>query len=349
MRKNPYFTDLPKSYLFPEVERRVATFKADHPHAELINLGIGDVTHTLPKPIIKAMQAQAALQTGYGPAAGWPSLRAAISERIYDGRLAPDEIFVSDGAKPDFARLQLLFDRDARLFVQDPAYPVYTDLATLHGRPLVSLKQADLICWCSPNNPTGHASTHAEFTSLIALNKPILFDAAYAAYIQDPSLPRTIFEIPGAETLAIELGSFSKLAGFTGTRLGWTAISKAHPLHAAWERLLDTTFNGPSAISQAGGLAALTTAWPQVQNIVRSYSDNAARLNGGPTNAPYIWRHFPGETSWEAFDRLLHDHNLITTPGSGFGPAGEGYLRFSAFGDLSRLGSLPSPGLTSGH
>lgn len=331
MRKNPYFTQLPKSYLFPEVERRVQEFKQAHPNIELTNLGIGDVCHPLPDPIIKAMQAQAAKIYGYGPAEGWPSLRAAIAERIYGGRLSPDEIFVSDGAKPDFARLQLLFDRDASLYVQDPAYPVYLDLARLQGRHLAPLGDADIICWCSPNNPTGHASTHQELAHLISLQKPILFDAAYAAYIQDPSLPRTIFDIPGADPLAIELGSFSKLAGFTGVRLGWTAIRKTHPLHAPWIRLLNTTFNGASAVAQAGGLAALTTAWPQVQAHIQTYSANATRLAGHPTNSPYIWKHFPGETSWAAFDRHLHDHHLITTPGSGFGPAGEGFLRFSAF------------------
>jgi LL-diaminopimelate aminotransferase len=310
---------------------------------------------------------------GYGPAAGLPALRQAISEKLYGGKVEAEEIFISDGAKCDIARLQLLFGQQLKVAVQDPAYPAFVDSCLL-TRPghmihlpndpdascLPLLDHAlpfDLLYFCSPNNPTGTVATREELRRLIATLRErgafLLFDAAYTAYIGEEQIPRSIYEIEGADEVAIEVGSFSKLAGFTGLRLGWTVIPKrlffstGESVHADWMRLITTLFNGASCLVQAGGIACLEPeGWQQITPIIAHYLDNTHRLkkaleNSGYTccggeHAPYVWacccpKNGEKKSSWEAFDDLLEDKQLITTPGIGFGPAGEGFLRFSGF------------------
>ena len=317
--------------------------------------------------------------TSYGAEQGRPELRAAICNRFYahTGR-TPEEIFVSDGSKCDIGRLQMLFGRDATVALQDPAYPVYVDSSVIMGQTgdhngagfdsiaymvctpenaffpdLASAPRTDLVFFCSPNNPTGAAATRAQLTELVAFAKAngsiIVYDAAYALYIDDPDCPRTIFEIPGAETCAIETCSFSKYAGFTGVRLGWTVVPAAlkyadgSPVIADFNRIMTTVFNGASSVAQAGGLAALADAgYEEMRGLVGFYKENAAILADtfrdmgfsvhGGTNAPYIWVGFPGRASWDVFAEILDKCDIVTTPGSGFGPGGEGFVRASAFG-----------------
>ncbi len=332
---NSRLKKLPKSYLFPEIEKRVAA----HP-GPLINLGIGDTTHPLPEPITEAMSryAKGLSQThqGYGPSAGWLSLREAIAKRFYTN-ISPDEIFISDGAKPDLARLLYLFEPGLTISVQDPAYPVYVEQSLLAGHTLTK-GPADITYICSPNNPTGHVSTQRELARLT--NTLVIFDAAYSAYIQDKTLPTTIFDLP--QIRAIETNSFSKLAGFTGIRLGWTVVPKSSGFHAAYHRLTNTLFNGASNIAQAGALAALSDeGWPLVQEQIAHIMENARLLKQalptatGGENAPYLWLKTP-DTSWYAFDRLLQ-LGIITVPGSGFGAAGEYHLRLSAFAPRDQI------------
>jgi len=371
--KNSNLSRLAPSYLFSQIEQKKAAFLKRHPEVELINLGIGDTTSPLPQPIAKRM-ADASLQLataegyrGYGPVAGEPRLREKISDVIYENRVARDEVFVSDGSKCDIGRLQTLFGQNVSIAVQDPTYPVYVDGTLLlgGGHPVVALPCVpendffpdlsqvpctDLIYFCSPNNPTGSVATHPQLKELVRFAKQngsiIIYDSAYSAFIQDAHLPRSIYEVEGAEEVAIETGSFSKMAGFTGLRLGWTVVPKAlkfsdgGSLRDAWIRTISTIYNGPSNIVQAGGLAALDKEGQKaVEQLIQRYMTGANRLRSaldgyevyGGVNSPYLWVRYPGRDSWSSFHQLLEQSHIISTPGSGFGPSGEGFVRFSAF------------------
>lgn len=390
MRRNPGFANLTAGYLFPEIARRRRAFAAAHPDVRLISLGIGDTTEPLTPHIASRLAKYAAgLGTpggysGYGDEQGLTSLRERIAAVVYGSRVGPDEVFVSDGAKCDIGRLQLLFGRDVEVAVQDPSYPVYVDGSVIIGAAgtyddgargghpgyagirylpctpengyfpdLGDLPESGLIYFCSPNNPTGAVATHAQLAALVAAARQrgsvIVFDAAYAEYIRDPELPRSIFEVDGARECAIEVNSFSKPVGFTGVRLGWTVVPKelrfddGASVNADWNRLCTTVFNGASNIAQHGGLAALDEeGLAEMRTLTDHYLGNAhlirATLEGlgitcvGGDNAPYIWAHFPGRASWDVFAEILERCHVVTTPGSGFGPAGEGFVRFSAFG-----------------
>lgn len=390
----PAYARLSAGYLFPEIARRTREFHADHPDADILRLGIGDTTEPLPPVAVEAMrQAVERLghretYSGYGDSEGETPLRQAIADH-YTARGADvnmEDVFVSDGAKSDSANLQSIFATDNVVAVQDPAYPVYVDSNVMAGRtgtrnqqgqyeglvympctaengffPNLPDRKVDLIYICSPNNPTGAVATREQLTAFVdyanAHKAVILFDSAYAAFIQDDDLPKSIYEIPGARSCAIEVNSFSKIAGFTGVRLGWSLVPKelraedAEPgvLHAMWTRRQNTFFNGASNIVQAGGLAVLRPeGLAQTADLVDYYMQNARiireclREKGlnvyGGVNAPYVWMQTPsGLGSWEFFDRLLGDCHVVGTPGAGFGPSGEGYFRLSAFGHRENI------------
>jgi LL-diaminopimelate aminotransferase len=375
MKRNIQMNRLSANYLFPEVNMRKNEFLAKHPEASLISLGIGDTTQPIPPFIIQAFvagsHALGSVETysGYGAEQGSKVLREKIASVLYKNLVQPDEVFVSDGAKCDLGRLQALFGSEATIAVQDPAYPVYIDGSLIHGvkeivpmpchpeneffPDLVRLPQTDLIYFCSPNNPTGAAATRAQLEQLVqaaARNRSIvIFDSAYAHYIQDPTLPKSIYEIEGARQVAIEVGSFSKLAGFTGVRLGWTIVphelkyEEGSSVRADWNRLTCTLFNGASNIAQVGGIAVLEERGLQeIALLTAYYLENAKILKEalqqlgyevfGGGNAPYLWVRFKGRDSWEVFQHFLQQYHLVTTPGSGFGPTGNGFLRLTAFG-----------------
>ncbi len=384
--RNQNFANLSAGYLFPEVARRRRDFQERNPGTKVISLGVGNTTEALSPRVAEGLRLGAERlgtsegYSGYGDEQGSGELRAAIAERLYRCPIAPSEVFVSDGAKCDIGRLQALFGREARVAVQDPAYPVYVDgsvIAGAAGAPAADgsgyagiaylpcapgndffpeLSQApefDLLYFCSPNNPTGACATRAQLEELVAFARRrgtiIAYDAAYAEYISDPTLPRSIFEIPGSREVALEVNSFSKPIGFTGVRLGWTVVpeelrfSDGTQVSKDWNRMMTTLFNGASNVAQAGGLAALTDeGLAEMRSSIAYYMGNAALIkagldrlgvpNYGGTDAPYIWAQFPGKSSWQAFEGILEACAVVTTPGSGFGPAGEGFLRFSAFG-----------------
>jgi LL-diaminopimelate aminotransferase len=385
VQRNKNMAKLQAGYLFPEIARRRKAHQEKHPDAKIISLGIGDTTEPIPPFIVEAMKASSeGLGTlegysGYGAEQGTPALREAICKRLYEkvGR-KPNEIFVSDGSKCDIGRLQLMFGADVTVALQDPAYPVYVDSSVIMGmtgghngtgfdniqymvcRPendffpdLSKVPRTDIIFFCSPNNPTGAAATREQLTELVAFAKKngsiIVYDAAYALYISDDNCPKTIYEIPGAEEVAIETCSFSKYAGFTGVRLGWTVVPEqlryadGFQVINDFNRIMTTVFNGASNVAQAGGLACLQDdGWKQMLDLVAFYKENAAILRKtfqdmgftvyGGENAPYVWVGFPGQKSWDVFAEILEKCNIVTTPGSGFGPAGEGFVRASAFG-----------------
>lgn len=391
VKRNPHVAKLHAGYLFPEITRRKREFLQKNPSAAIISLGIGDTTHPLPAFIAARLAETAkALETeegysGYGPEEGQESLRLKISQKIYLNRFSQNEIFISDGSNSDIGRLQTLFGADATLAVQDPSYPVYVDTGVVIGQsigydapsrkyhgitympcfpsnhffPSLSLTPpADLIYFCSPNNPTGAVATHSQLKELVDYAQEhksiIIFDTAYANYIQESHLPRSIYEIAGAEKCAIELGSFSKMAGFTGIRLAWSVVPKAlqyesgDSVNQDWNRVHATFFNGASNIAQAGGLAVLEPEGEKgIRSLIRYYMENANILRQvferygyeiyGGVNAPYLWIKIPSLTSWEAFDHFLEKTHLLTAPGSGFGPNGEGFLRISAFGKRSQI------------
>lgn len=365
---------LKANYLFPEINQRKRQFLADHPESALISLGIGDTTEPLPPSIASALSLAATGlgtaigYTGYGPEQGLQALREKISSKIYAGLVSDDEVFISDGAKCDLGRLQMLFGNAVSMAVQDPAYPVYIEGSLIQGvstiihlpctpenRFFPDLKAAprtDLIYFCSPNNPTGAVATRAQLEELVEFAKHnrsiIIFDSAYANYIQDPTLPKSIFEIAGARKVAIEISSFSKLAGFTGVRLGWTVIPEelqyddGYSVKADWQRLVSTVFNGASNLAQSGGCAvleeigfqgvsALTTYYLENASIIKTALDDLGYEVFGGTNAPYLWVRFKGQKSWDVFQYFLERYHLVTTPGVGFGPAGEEFIRFTAF------------------
>ena len=385
---NPNYDKLQAGYLFPEIAKRTRAFIAANPGATVMRLGIGDTTEPLTPSVIAGLHrgvdklANPKTYTGYGAEQGNADLRAALAKRYatLGVQLDDDEVFVSDGAKPDSANIQSIFGTDNVVAVQDPAYPVYVDSNVIAGRtgqwndgrfdglvympcnetnaffPEVPKGKVDLIYICSPNNPTGAVATKAQLKRFVEYaidhKAVIVFDSAYAAYISDPALPRSIFEIDGAKDCAIELSSFSKEAGFTGVRLGWTVVPKsvmcenAGPgkIYRLWNRRQTTMFNGASNIVQEGGVAVLSEAGQKESaRMVAYYMNNARTIKSGlermgltvfgGVNAPYVWLKTPNAMkSWDFFDRLLTEAHVVGTPGSGFGPSGEGYFRLSSFG-----------------
>ena len=389
IKRNTGFSNLSAGYLFPEVARRRREYASSHPEAKIISLGIGNTTEPLSKHIAKAMADYSlGLSTsegysGYGDEQGNTALRQKIAEVFYKGMATADEIFISDGAKCDIARIQTLFGSDVNIAVQDPAYPVYVDGSVVVGAAgkndgngyegitylpctpennffpdLSKIQKNTLIYFCSPNNPTGAVATKEQLKTLVDFANEngciIIFDAAYFAFIRDSSLPKTIFEIEGAKTCAIEVNSFSKPAGFTGVRLGWSVVPNelkfedGSSVNKDWNRVMTTLFNGASNIAQAGGLAALDEQGLKdmteqvdyyLENgrlIAKTLQKNNFKESGVEVyftgNGPYVWAKFPGKKSWDIFDLLLDKCNVVTTPGSGFGPSGESFIRFSSFG-----------------
>ncbi|MBQ2087398.1 MAG: LL-diaminopimelate aminotransferase [Selenomonas sp.] len=390
---NDNYLKLPGSYLFAEIARRVAAFKEAHPEADIIRLGIGDVTQPLPAACIEAMHkavdelSRQETFRGYGPEQGYSFLIDAIIEHNYRQRgidIASDEIFVSDGSKSDCGNIQEIFGTDNRVAITDPVYPVYLDTNVMAGRtgtigedghfqgvtylpcdasnnfaPALPQEKVDMIYLCCPNNPTGTTLSRAELKKWVdyarANEAVILFDAAYAAYITEDDVPRSIYEIEGAKDVAIEFRSFSKTAGFTGTRCGYTVIPKSVKGKAAdgslvefnklWNRRHTTKFNGTAYIVQRGAAAIYTAeGQQQVKETIAHYMENARIIREGlqaagitaygGVNAPYIWLQTPDNMpSWDFFDKLLTEVNIVGTPGAGFGPCGEGYFRLTAFGD----------------
>ncbi|HZK19819.1 MAG TPA: LL-diaminopimelate aminotransferase [Treponemataceae bacterium] len=391
IKRNPAFANLKAGYLFPEIAKRRREFSAAHPDNKIISLGIGNTTEPLTAHIAEAMSDYiASMQTtdgysGYGDEQGLTALREKIASVLYNNTVDSEEVFVSDGAKCDIGRIQTLFGAHTSVAVQDPAYPVYVDGSVIVGAAggakkdgsgyegivympctaennffpdLSVVPENSLIYFCSPNNPTGAASTRDELTKLVEYAKKhgciIIYDAAYFAFIKDKSLPRSIFEIDGAKDCAIEINSFSKTIGFTGVRLGWSIVPKnvkfsdGTSINKDWNRVMTTVFNGASNIAQRGGLAALDEkGLAEMQGLVDYYLENERLIKEvlvsdtfkklkieiyGDGNSPYLWVKFPGNKSWDVFDKILNQCHIVTTPGVGFGPAGENFIRFSSFG-----------------
>ena len=387
---NDNFLKLPGSYLFSEIARRVEAFKASHPGVKLIRLGIGDVTRPLPPACIEAMHkavdemASADTFHGYGPEQGYEFLRRAIVENDYAGLdIDVSEVFVSDGAKSDTGNFGDILAQANTIGVTDPIYPVYIDSNVMGGRtgtlaadghwsdvcylpctadngfaPQIPDRRLDVVYLCYPNNPMGTTLTRSQLAEWVdyalANDTLLLFDAAYEAFITEPDVPHSIYEIEGARRCAVEFRSYSKTAGFTGVRCGFTVVPKdltvkaadgsRVALNAVWNRRQCTKFNGTSYITQRAAEAIYTPEGKaQVRATIDYYLRNASTmLSGlravgfeayGGVNSPYIWLKTPaGVTSWEFFDKLLNEANVVGTPGAGFGPAGEGYLRLTAFG-----------------
>jgi LL-diaminopimelate aminotransferase len=391
-RVNDHYLKLRSSYLFTEIAKRVKTFQESHPGARIIRLGIGDVTRPLPPAVIRAMHeavdemASADTFRGYGPEPGYEFLAELIVTHDYGARgvkVATDEIFISDGTKSDSANIQEIFAADSVIALTDPVYPVYVDSNVMAGRagaadeagryagfvylactaergftaPLPP-RPVDLVYLCYPNNPTGAVLTRAALAEWVAWARAngavLLYDAAYEAYIREPEVPHSIFEIDGAREVAIEFRSFSKSAGFTGTRCAYTVVPRelqaksatGEPvsLNALWLRRQSTKFNGtPYVVQKAAAAVYSPEGQQQVRALIDYYMENARLIREGMEaagltvyggrNAPYIWvKTPPGLGSWDFFDLLLNDAHVVGTPGSGFGPSGEGYFRLTAFG-----------------
>ena len=387
---NENYLKLPGSYLFSTIGKKVAAYKEANPDKEVISLGIGDVTQPLAPAVIERLHsavdemADAKTFKGYAPDLGYAFLRQTIMENDYLARgckIEMDEIFISDGAKSDSGNIGDIFSEDNRIAVCDPVYPVYVDTNAMAGRtgeyvaekerwsnviympctaendfvPALPEETPDIIYLCCPNNPTGTTLTKDQLQVWVDYANEkgavIIFDAAYEAYISEDNVPHTIYECEGARTCAIEMRSFSKNAGFTGTRLGFTVIPKEIKsgevtLNSLWARRHGPKFNGAPYIIQAAGAAVYTEEGKkQTKEQIAYYMNNAKLIREGLTeagytvyggvNAPYIWLKTPeGMTSWEFFDYLLENANIVGTPGSGFGPSGEGYFRLTAFGSL---------------
>ncbi|MCI8861865.1 MAG: LL-diaminopimelate aminotransferase [Lachnospiraceae bacterium] len=385
---NENYLKLPGSYLFSTIGKKVAAYTAAHPEKSIIRLGIGDVTQPLAPAIIEAMHSavdemsRAETFRGYAPDLGYEFLRNAIADgdyRLRGADIKADEIFVSDGAKCDSGNIQEIFSTDNRIAVCDPVYPVYVDTNVMAGRtgtydpttemwsdiiympclaengfaPELPKETPDLIYLCFPNNPTGSAVTREQLQLWVdyanRTGAVIIYDAAYEAYISEENVPHTIYECEGARSCAIELKSFSKNAGFTGVRLGYTVIPKDLKcgdisLHALWARRHGTKYNGaPYIIQRAGEAVYSDEGKAQLKKQIAYYMKNAKTIRegleaagytvSGGVNAPYIWLKTPENmTSWEFFDYLLERAGVVGTPGSGFGPSGEGYFRLTAFG-----------------
>ena len=387
-----HFLKLPNNYLFSDIAKKVNAFKVSHPKTDLIRLGIGDVTRPLPQASIEAMHkavdelANKETFHGYGPEQGYDFLIDAVIRNDYAPRgvyLEPGEVFISDGAKSDTGNIGDILRHDNSIGVTDPIYPVYIDSNVMCGRagiledgrwsnvvylpclsennfvPEIPDRRIDILYLCYPNNPTGTVISKAELKKWVnyALENDtlILYDAAYEAYIQDPDIPHSIYEIKGAKKVAIEFRSFSKTAGFTGVRCGYTVVPKELtaatlegeriPLNRMWNRRQCTKFNGTSYITQRGAEAIYTPEGKkQVKAIIQYYMANARIMKEalestglkvfGGENAPYLWVKTPGEVnSWKFFEQMLYEANVVGTPGVGFGPSGEGYIRLTAFGE----------------
>lgn len=376
MKINANYFNLEQSYLFTSINRKVAAYQAKHPDRKIIRLGIGDVTRPLCPAVIEAMHAavsemgEAATFRGYGPEQGYDFLRNAVQE-YYAGRgtqVSASEIFISDGAKSDLGNILDLFSTDNTVLVPDPVYPVYVDTNIMAGRKILYMNanaengflplpdpsvKADILYLCSPNNPTGAVYNREQLKAWVdyALDcgAVLLFDAAYECFIHDPALPRSIYEIEGAKRCAIEFCSFSKTAGFTGTRCGYTVVPEelcfdGASLNKFWLRRQTTKFNGVPYIVQRGAAAVFTPeGQKQIHANIEYYMENARVIASameklgiwftGGKNSPYIWLQCPGgRSSWEYFDYLLEEKNLVGTPGAGFGKNGEGFFRLTAFG-----------------
>ena len=385
---NENYLKLPGSYLFSNIAKKVNAYQSENPEAQILRLGIGDVTQPLAPAIIEALHkavdemANAETFHGYAPDLGYEFLRSAIAKNDYKDRgcdISADEIFVSDGAKCDSGNIQEIFGLDNKIAVCDPVYPVYVDTNVMAGRsgeynpntqnfdgmiympcleendfvPEFPKENPDIIYLCFPNNPTGATITKAQLQEWVDYAKRIgaviIYDAAYEAYITEKEIPHSIYECEGARECAIELHSFSKNAGFTGVRLGYTVVPKDLKcgdvqLHSLWARRHGTKYNGAPYIVQRAGEAVYSDAGKaQLKEQVAYYMQNAKVIYeglknagysvSGGVNAPYIWLKTPDKmTSWEFFDKLLHEANVVGTPGSGFGAHGEGYFRLSAFG-----------------
>mgnify|MGYP000632824870 FL=1 len=389
---NEHFLKLPNNYLFSDIAKKVNAFKVSHPKTDLIRLGIGDVTRPLPQASIEAMHkavdelANKETFHGYGPEQGYDFLIDAVIRNDYAPRgvyLEPGEVFISDGAKSDTGNIGDILRHDNSIGVTDPIYPVYIDSNVMCGRagiledgrwsnvvylpclsennfvPEIPDRRIDILYLCYPNNPTGTVISKAELKKWVnyALENDtlILYDAAYEAYIQDPDIPHSIYEIKGAKKVAIEFRSFSKTAGFTGVRCGYTVVPKELtaatlegeriPLNRMWNRRQCTKFNGTSYITQRGADAFYSPEGKkQVKAIIQYYMANARIMKEalestglkvfGGENAPYLWVKTPGEVnSWKFFEQMLYEANVVGTPGVGFGPSGEGYIRLTAFGE----------------
>ncbi len=391
LRINENFQKLPGSYLFAEIARRVKAYQGEHPEADIIRLGIGDVTQPLSPAVISAFHkgvddlTDVTTFKGYGPDFGYDFLVNAIREKDYASRgvsLEFDEVFISDGAKCDVGNLQELFSLDARIAVTDPVYPVYVDSNAMAGRagvfgedgkwsnlvylacneanhfvPELPKEPVDVIYLCYPNNPTGTTLTRDQLKVFVDYAREngclIVYDAAYHAYVSSKEIPLSIYEIEGAKDVAIECNSFSKTAGFTGVRCAYTVVphsvkglganGEAVSLNAMWKRRMATKFNGVSYPVQMAAAAVYSEeGQKQIRETIAYYMENARIIRDalvkqgltvyGGVDAPYIWLKVPaGMTSWEFFDHLLTQFNLVGTPGSGFGPSGEGYFRLTAF------------------
>ena len=385
---NENYSKIKPTYLFAEIAHRVAAHQQAHPEAKVIRLGIGDVTEPLAPSVIAAMhkavddEAGKGNFHGYGPEQGYAFLREKIAKVDFQDRgidISPEEILVSDGAKCDCGNIQELFGADVKIAVGDPVYPVYVDTNIMAGRTDITLlpctaangfvpgpedldkgqrtedKGPDIVYLCYPNNPTGAIATKAQLQAWVdwanAKKALILFDAAYEAFIRDPEIPHSIYECKGAKTCAIEIRSFSKTAGFTGIRCGYTVVPDGLvaynadgtpvPLRPMWTRRQTTKFNGASYITQRGAEAIYSPeGQKECKAIIDFYLGNAKLIREalsaagysvtGGTDSPYVWVDVKGD-SWEFFDKLLKEANVVTTPGAGFGKEGEGYIRISAF------------------
>ena len=394
IRVNEHYSKLQASYLFSDIARRVADFQEVNPEKSVIKLGIGDVTRALPAACVSAFHkavdemALDASFRGYGPEQGYDFLREAIAANDFQSRgadISPDEIFISDGAKCDSGNIQEIFANDITIAIPDPVYPVYLDTNVMAGRtgefkdgryegivyldgtrengfvPDLPDQPVDLIYLCFPNNPTGATITREQLSLWVDYareNKAlILYDAAYEAFVRDDSLPRSIYEIEGARQVAIELRSFSKTAGFTGTRCAYTVVPKdcvgydaggnAHGLHALWNRRHCTKFNGVSyPVQRAAEAVYSDEGKAQVKALVDVYMKNASlilsRMTGlgydcvGGENSPYIWV-YGNQDSWEFFNLLLNEAGVVCTPGAGFGKCGQGFIRISAFNSFENV------------
>ncbi len=390
---NEHLLKLPENYLFTDITKKINSFKVTHPKANVINLGIGDVTQPIPQACIEAMQ-KAATELGhtetfhgYGPEQGYDFLIDAIIKHDYAARgisLEPSEVFISDGAKSDTGNIGDILRHDNSIGVTDPIYPAYVDSNVSSGRagtlenesewsnvvylpckiekgfiPDIPDRRIDIIYLCYPNNPTGAVLSKAELKKWVSYaienDALIIFDGAYEAYIQNPEIPHSIYEIKGAKKVAIESRSFSKTAGFTGVRCGYMVIpkevtaatleGKRIPLNKLWLRRQSTKFNGVSYITQRGAEAIYSPEGKrQVQEMIGYYMENAMMMKRllqktglqffGGDNAPYLWLKAPGNmTAWKFFDKLLYEAHVVSTPGIGFGPSGEGYVRITSFGN----------------
>lgn len=383
---NTHFQQLPNHYLFKEITNRVEAYQEAHPHERILRLGVGDVTRPLPLPIVDAMHraveelAHPDTFRGYSPEEGYAWLRQTIIDRDYRPRgiqLELEEVFISEGAGSELGNLSELFTSANRVAILDPSYPAYVDSSMMAGREIEFLpchagngfvpdlpkEQADIIYLCFPNNPTGAVLTHAQLKRWVDYAREhhslIIFDGAYEAFIEDDDIPHSIYEIEGAKEVAVEVRSYSKSSGFTAVRCGYTVVPKQTGLQSMWLRRQCTKYNGTAYVAQRAAEATYTPLGKAgVQANLAHYKGTAQLLMSGlremgyevygGKNAPYIWCRVPrGYTSWSFFDRLLNDCQIVCTPGAGFGPSGEGYIRFSAFSNrkdaeeaLTRLKSI---------